>query len=60
MNLPLIIKEKLGEEVYDMMNKAIRDNRVGDRTIDIWTSAKGEQILNDAIKQEYDKSKGNS
>lgn len=60
MTLPLIIKEKLGEEVYDMMNKAIHDNRVGDRTIDIWTSAKGEQILNDAIKQEYDKSKGNS
>lgn len=60
MNLPLIIKEKLGEEVYDMMNKAIRDNRVEDRTITILTSAKGERILNDTIKQEYDKSKGNS
>lgn len=51
---PLIIKETLGQEIYDLFEK-YRKQPKEDRTIHIICSAEGQRIFEDAIKQEYDR-----
>ena len=52
---PLIIKEALGEEVYEMFEKYRKSLPPAEnRSIKIWTSEEGKRLFEEAIKEEYD------
>jgi hypothetical protein len=43
--LPLIIREELGEDIYNQMNKAVSENRETDKGIKIRLRARGLPII---------------
>lgn len=51
---PLIIKEALGKEVYEMFEKYRKSLPSVEKSIKIWTSEEGKRLLEEAIKEEYD------
>jgi len=58
---PLIIKETLGQEVYDMFEEYRKQYAfsISNRAIHIWTSTEGERLINEAILEEWKSQKGN-
>ena len=50
---PLIIKDVLGQQVYDLFEKYRKSLSPPDLTIRLWTNAEGKRLLEEAIKKEY-------